>query len=310
MKFLAFISTALLGAGPLVSGRPQGASAGMNQLQSLYDSMVATNPVLPARPSSPIPDGQTYSDPITLTGKYFDSPVSIASVGTDPIGLHLSTGQLGTDQSQTSQLPTDLLTAYKSPAGPPAIDQSAFLPLQTGQLEIEQDTTYQPATYHFTSGGSNTPPDPSHIAFTRPVGHSQDNEPAVEIPPVSDPPLEVTQAITTSFKNLMANKCSFGIYGVAPSNIDFEVKGCGDSTDLASFSEQILINAPCLGVRRMRRKGQTFSILYYEGDDNEIALLKYSRPDFEATLRQTTNSKISQKTAKDKTTLLQILGLS
>lgn len=306
MRDLALIAAVLLTAEPLVFGRPQGTPGDVDKLQSLYNSMVAINPVPPAGFSPSIPVGPTDGSSIISSGNYFETPGLPSSVETDQIGLHLPTDQFQTTQFPTTQSPADFFTAYKTPASQPAIDQSTSLP--AGQLEINRDATNQPATYQLVPGDSNMVRGPSDIFPAASLEISQ-SKPSEDPFPVSAAPLEVTQEIKNSFGYIMTEACSFGIYGVSADKISFQVIECGDSTDPAYFSKRILLNTPCLGVRGTRKKGQMLSILYYEEVSDNMKLLRDARPDFEATFRATTHYTVVQKVAKDETTFQKILSV-
>lgn len=131
MRLSALTAAALLGTGPWVFGRPQATSPDLNQLQSLYNSIVAVNPISTVRSSPSIPDVQVDSSSIISTGSSIDASLLTPSIGSDPIGLNS---------------PTGLLTAFKTPAGP---------------LEIDQVANDQPTNYQLTIGDSNTLPAPS-----------------------------------------------------------------------------------------------------------------------------------------------------
>ncbi|MCJ1427850.1 hypothetical protein MMC29_005756 [Sticta canariensis] len=304
MRFLELIIAAFVAVEPLVFGRPQ----------------VAINPV-PSVGSSPTnPDRQTDSSLTSSTGNYFDAPVLIlrpvstgnhfdhsvltTSIGTDPIHLQSSTDQLENGQSQTNRFLTDLLTAYKTPAGQPPIDQSASNPFLIDQPEIDRVATYQLA-----SGVSDSVSGLSDIPSVVPSQLSLYDEQGFEPPPVNEPPIGVTEEVTASFKSLTTKKCSFAIYGVSDNKVFLELKQCGDSKKAVDFSEQVVAHEPCLGVRRTRRKGHILSVLYYETESRDFKLLQYGRPDFEAGLRAETHYAISQETAQSKAILRQILGL-
>ncbi|MCJ1268573.1 hypothetical protein MMC22_008461 [Lobaria immixta] len=301
MRDLALIAAVLLTAEPLVFGRPQGTLGDVDKLQSLYNSMVAVDPVPPAGYSPSIPVGQTDGSSIISSGNYFETPGLPSSVETDQIGLHLPTDQFQTTQFPTTQSPAEFFTAYKTPSSQPAIDRSNSLP--AGQLEINRDATNQLAP-----GDSDMVRGPSDIFPAASLEVSQ-SKPSEDPFPVSAPPLEVTQEIVTSFGYIMTEACSFGIYGVSADKISFQVIECGHSTDPADFSKHILLNTPCLGVRGTRKKGQMLSILYYEEESDNMKLLRDARPDFEATFRATTHYTVVQKVAKDATTFQKILSV-
>lgn len=281
---------------------------------------MAINPVPPVRSLPTNPDRQTDSSLTSSTGNYFDAPlltlatvstgnnvdlsILTTSIETDPIHLQSSTDQLETDQSQNNQFPTDLLTAYKTPAGQPPIDQPASSPFSTDQPEIDQVATNQLA-----SGVSDSVSGPSDIPSVVPSKISVYIEDDTDPGPVNESPIGVTQEVIASFKSLTTEKCSFVIYGVSDDKISLELKQCGDSKNAVDFSEQVVANEPCIGVRRTRQKGHMLSVLYYETKSNDFERLQYGRPDFEASLRAETHYAISQETAKSRAILRRILGL-
>lgn len=301
MRVLALIAAVLLSAEPLVHGRPQGTPGDVDKLQSLHSSMVAINPVPSVGSSPSIPVGQTDGSSIISSGNYFDTPGLPSSVETDQIDLHLPT-----DQFQTTQFPAEFFTAYKTPASQPAIDQSTSLP--AGQIEINRDSTNQPATYQLAPGDSNMVRGPSDILPAASLEISQ-AKPSEDPFPISAAPLEVTQEVANSFTSIMTEACFFGIYGVSADKSSFQVIECGHSNDPADFSKQILLDAPCLGVRGTRNRGQMLSILYFEQESDDFKLLRDGRGDFEATFRANTHYTVVRRTAQDETTFRKILSV-
>lgn len=296
MIYLALIATALLGGAPLVFGRPQATSQDSDQLQSIYNSIVAINPVLPVGPSPSHPDGQTDSPSTSGTENLIDTPAMTTSTGTDPIDLHSSIGQLGTDQSQTSQfLPG--LAAYKIPAAQLEIDQAA-----TGQ-----PATGQPATYLFASDDSTTVQGPSDIV---PAANPQFVAQYLEAPPVSNAPLGVTEGVENSFHGILTDQCTFGIYVVSADVMNYELKLCGTSKDLNFLSEKMIMYQPCLGILKKSQKSQMLSVLYYDKESDNVKLLKDGRGDFEAELHEATHYTVDRRNAYDQANLMKTLNLS
>lgn len=270
--------------------------------------VVAINsvPLLGSSPS--IPNGRTDGSSITSTGNYLDAPILTSSTlaienTNDVPGLTTATGTdlIGLDSS-TAQVGTNLLTADKNPASQPSIDQSAYFPFLTGQPEAEQVATEQPVSFDLASGDSNMLQGPSNKIPAAPIQVSQN----FDIPPVQDPPLDIPKAVATTFHKIQSGQCSYGIYGVSGDRIFLEVKECGTSTNLAYFIQQIVLYAPCLAVK-MSQPGQVISLLYHESESNNLDLLAYDRPDFEALLHQESKSIVSRKEAQDETTLQQAL---
>lgn len=278
---------------------------------------------MPPVDSSPTnPDGQTDSSLTSSAGNHFDDPVlnlptvssgnnvdlSIltSSIGTDPIHLQSSTDQPATDLSQTNQFLTDLLTAYKSPAGQPPIDQPASSPFFIDHPETGRDANYQLA-----SGVSDSVSGPSDIPSLLPQQLSLYFESQyLDPPPANEPPIGLTPKVIATFKSLTNQKCYFAIYGVSDNRIFFELKVCGVSKKAVDFSDHVVAHQPCIGVRRSREKGHLLSVLYYESDKSrDFGLLQYGRPDFEASLRAETHYAITQETALGRANLRQILGL-
>lgn len=290
----ALIATALLGGAPLVSGRPQATSQDLNQLQSIYNSVVAINPVLPVGSSPSNPDGQTDSPSTSWIGHLIDAPVLTTSTGTDPVDLHSSVAQLGTDQFQTSQLPPGLLAAYENPAAQPEIDQAA--------------------TYLFASGDSNTVQGPSDIvpaANSQFVAQTLESPPNLEAPPILEAPIEVTKAVQASFRAILTDQCFFGIYVVSADDMNFELKKCGDSKDLNYLAQKLTAYKPCLGIlKKKSQQGQMLSVLYYEKETDDVKLLKDGRGEFEADLHQATKYDVDRRNANDWATLTKTLSLS
>ena len=239
--------------------------------------------------------------------KVIDNPVLGSAIEGGPFGSLLSTNQHETDQSQASEFPLDFFTDYKTPNNQPVTAQAvpfAFLPTQP---EIDRTAPDQPAAYQIASGDSTIVGGLSDTVFTAPLQISQDPE-FLEVAPVSGAPLEVTEEVMTSFARIAKKECFYGIYGTSADELNFKTKVCGKSEELDDFSVQLKGNSPCLGVRRTRKEGRLFSILYYDiTDEARVKPFQYGRPDFEASLRQKTGYQVVQKVAQGETSLLTVL---